>query len=214
MKIRRNIAAVAAAIIAVCSFASCGSSDSSKAEQGTLPGSAAQTSAPAETNAPENTEAPATDAPKSSDAPASSGSFAASKTRVKYNGKEFGTGDNINDIKGDLGSEAAPATDAASCLTGNTIKEYYFNGMSIQATNDGVIFAISFTEDLYAGRDAETVDGIKLGSKVDDVKAALGEPGEVKGKSLVYTDGTTTMSVTARKEEVNTILITDSALDK
>lgn len=204
-----------AALAALC-LAGCGSNSSSSAADSSAAAPAAQSQAepaPAESQA-ESTAEPAADsaAESQAEAPAAS-SFTAADAKVKYNGFDFGVGDNINDIKGSLGAEAAPASQAPSCLSGNMINEYYFAGMTLQANNDGVIFSIELTNALYQGGDAATAGGFKLGDTVDSVKAKYGEPTETKGTSPVYTDGTVSMQLIGASAGLESIWITDTSIE-
>ena len=219
MKIKRTLAALAAAAIVAAGFTACGDSSSSEGK-GTVKvnDSVAQTDAPAETNAPAETDAPA-ETNESTEDPASEGKtyehiFTADKAKIKYNGTTFGTGDNIEDIKASLGSEAAPSTDATSCLTGNTIKEYYFNGLTIQANASGAIFSITLSNDLYAGGDGTTADGVKVGDDEDTIKTALGEPDETNKSNLIYKDGNVSLQVTlSKKGGADVIWVSDPSVE-
>ena len=171
----------------------------------TAASAAESTAAPAE-----STAAPAEES--KADAPAAS-SFTADHAAVKYNGAELKVGQNINDVKGSLGSEAAPMSQAPSCLSGNTINEYYFPGMTIQANPSGVIFSIELTNSLYQGGDGTTVDGLKVGDTVDNAKSVLGEPTETKGTSPVYTDGTVSMQLSGSPSGIESIWISDSSVE-
>ena len=212
MKTKITVAALCAA--AVLALAGCGSdSSSSKAYTASSTAPAAQSQAETASQA-ESTAAPAESAAEESkaDAPAAT-SFTADNAAVKYNGTEIRVGQNINDVKGGLGAEAAPMSQAPSCLSGNTINEYYFPGMTIQANTSGVIFSIELTNALYAGGDGTTADGLKVGDKVDDFKAKLGEPTETKGTSPVYTAGTISMQASGSPSAVESIWISDSSVE-
>ncbi len=136
----------------------------------------------------------------------------ADRAKVLYNGVTFGTGDNINDIKEALGAESAPSSSAASCLTGELILEYYYAGMTIQANDDGTIFAVEISENLSPGRTASTAGGLRCGSTAEDAAVAFGEPEDPEASKYEYEDGTLKVQVMTRKESVNAILITDSSL--
>ena len=215
MNFKRTLAAAAAVAIAAVSFAGCGDSSSASGTVTNATSANAVTEAPAATDAPAETNAPAeTDAPATTDAPAGKTYehiFKADMAKIKYNGAEIAVGDNINDVKASLGDEAAPSTDAPSCLTGNTIKEYYYKGMTIQANTSGVIFSISLCNDPYEGGDGSTVGGVKLGDDEAAVKDVLGEPDETKKTNLIYKDGTLSLQVTVAKKGTNVIWVSDSS---
>ncbi len=215
MKMKMKNLSVLIAACSVLALAGCGESGSSSAADtaATTP-AAAQSEAAAESEAAapaESTETAESAAEGGETAAASS--FTADNAKVKYNGTELAVGDNINDKKGSLGAEAAPASQAPSCLTGNTINEYYFPGMTIQANNDGIIFSIELTNALYSGGDGTTADGFKVGDTVDSIKAVLGEPTETKGTSPVYTAGTVSMQASGSPSGIESIWISDSSID-
>ena len=213
MKMKITAAAVIAA--AAVMLAGCGSDSSSKADTSAA-APAAQSQADTAASQAEESTAPAAEESKAeesqADAPAAS-AFTADNAAVKYNGAEIKVGQNIDDVKGSLGTEAAPASQAPSCLSGNTINEYYYPGMTIQANTSGVIFSIELTNALYAGGDGTTADGLKVGDKIDDFKAKLGEPTETKGTSPVYTAGTVSMQASGSPSGVESIWISDSSID-
>ena len=142
-----------------------------------------------------------------------SGVFRADSAKIKYNGSLFGVGDNMKDIKGKLGTEAAPATDAPSCLNGKTIKEYYYNGMTIQATDTGIIFSVTLTDDLYPGGNGSTENGIKLGDSVAAVQAICGDSTESQKSNLIYKDGTISMQITFSARGAEAVWITDTSIE-
>lgn len=142
-----------------------------------------------------------------------SGVFHADFAKIRYNGMTFGVGDNMKEIKGRLGAEAAPATNAPSCLTGKTIKEYYYNGMTVQATDTGMIFSVTLSDDLYPGGDGATESGIKLGDSDPTVKAICGEPAESQKSNLIYKDGTVCMQITFSASGAAVIWITDTSIE-
>ena len=206
---KKYLAIMAAVVITAASMTACGGeSSSSKADT-----TAAPAASQAEQTAESQAESAAEPAAESQAEPAAASSFTADNAKVKYNGQEIKTGDSINDVKGGLGAEAAPASQAPSCLSGNTINEYYFPGMTIQANPDGVIFSIELTNALYAGGDGTTADGFKVGDTVDTVKAKLGEPTETKGTSPVYTAGTVSMQCSGSPSGIESIWISDSSID-
>ena len=213
MKMKITAAAVIAA--AAVMLAGCGS-DSSSSKADTSAAAPAQSQADTAASQAEESTAPAAEESKTeetqADVPAAS-SFTADNAAIKYNGAEIRVGQNINDVKGSLGTEAAPASQAPSCLSGNTINEYYFPGLTIQANNDGVIFSLELTNALYSGGDGTTADGLKVGDKIDDFKAKLGEPTETKGTSPVYTAGTVSMQASGSPSGVESIWISDSSID-
>ncbi|MBR6044581.1 MAG: hypothetical protein IKP47_02980 [Ruminococcus sp.] len=213
MNIKRELAVLAAIAITAAGLVSCGDSTSSTAALTTTTNAA---SVPADTNSPAETEStadPASDAESTAETKEYERIFTADKAKIKYNGAEIAVGSKIDDIKGSLGAEAAPSTDAPSCLTGNTIKEYYYAGMTIQANNDGTIFSITLSNDLYSGGDGTTADGVKLGDDADAVKTALGKPDEEKKTNLIYKDGTVTLQVTVSKKGADVIWVSDSSVE-
>ncbi|MBR1392315.1 MAG: hypothetical protein IJ561_00605 [Ruminococcus sp.] len=218
MKTTKTLLCIAACAAVMTCFTACGDSESSTAGQISL--STTTTTTAGATESVENTEqttesvADVSTPDESTAAPVSENTKSvAEKARVIYGGFELGTGDSIDAIKDSLGAESAPSTDAASCLTGNIIKEYYYAGMSLQVNGDGKIFAITLNNEMYAGDDVKTVDGVAVGTSEDDAKALLGEPTSSTKTNLKYTDGTQEMTVTVIKGAVDTVLITDSALD-
>ncbi|SDB37912.1 hypothetical protein SAMN02910317_01863 [Ruminococcaceae bacterium FB2012] len=213
MKMKITAAAVIAA--AAIALAGCGSDGSSSKADTSSAAPAAQSQADTAASKAEESTAPAPAESKAeeSQAAAPASSFTADNAVVKYNGAEVKVGQNIDDIKGSLGAEAAPVSQVPSCLSGNIINEYYFPGMTIQANNSGVIFSIELTNALYAGGDGTTADGLKVGDKVDDFKAKLGEPTETKGTSPVYTAGTVSMQASGSPSAIESIWISDSSID-
>lgn len=217
MKTTKTLLCIAACAAVMTSLAACGDSESSTAGQVSLSTTTTTTAAQESAESTEQTTESAADVTtpdESTAAPVSENNKSvAEKSRVSYNGFELGTGDSIDAIKDSLGAESAPSTDAASCLTGNIIKEYYYAGMSLQVNGDGKIFAITLNNEMYPGDNAKTVDGVAVGTSEDDAKALLGEPTSSTKTNLKYTDGTQEMTVTVIKGAVDTVLITDSALD-
>lgn len=127
----------------------------------------------------------------------------ADRAKVVYNGVTFSAGDNINDIHESLGAEAAPSSSAASCLTGELINEYYYAGMTIQTTEDGMIYSVEISENLHSGRTAKTAGGLQCGSTEADVISAFGD-----SDNGTYEEGDLKVQIFLRSEKVNAVLIT------
>lgn len=219
------IALAAAAAVAVC-FAGCGNDDSSsksgsvsltapaastpdasseesKAEESKPEESKADESKPDESKPDESSEADSKD--DSSEAPAPSGEVKA-MAKLSYNGCEFGVGDNINDIKADLGDEAGPSQKVESCMTGKPEVVYYYKNMNVHASTEGVIYSVDLGMDaLYQGEEGSTKDGVKVGMTFEEAKKLLGEPTKTDTYNYFYEDGTLKLQLSAALDDDNKV---------
>lgn len=133
----------------------------------------------------------------------------ADRAAVVYNGVVFTVGDNIGDIAEKLGEQSAPSSTAQSCLTDNEINEYYFAGLTIQTTEDGMIYSVEISENIFPGTKARTVGGIGCGSSYEDVETAFGDYYYEEGEySIVYEEYQIKVQVVIRDEKTDVVLIT------
>ena len=244
MKNRNSVCAKLAAFVLAASMslalASCGSSDSSNTNSGTvnIPASseaAVSSEAPADSSAAESAaEAPAestaeTPAESTAETPAESTAENApstdiepevpatasfdEKAKFKYNGATFTIGEKFDGIKDQLGNQAKPSSVAKPCAPdAHDVDVYYYPGLTIQVNFEGTIIDITLSEESVPGTDATTASGLKLGDSRETAKKFLGEPSTEDEFSLSYTEGTKYLSIYDRESGIYIISLSDTAL--
>ncbi len=111
-------------------------------------------------------------------------------SRYTYNGVEFGTGDKADDVIPKLGDQIKPSEKSQPCIPdAGMIETFTFDGFTIQVTENGIIYSINLNNEATGSDLCTTVSGLKIGSTVDDVKKALGEPSDETEYGLTYQDG-------------------------
>lgn len=234
MKAKNHILALAAAAaVAVC-FAGCGNDDSSS-KSGSVSLTTTTTTAAQDASTPEESKADESKADESkndeskndeskndesksdsSETAAPSGDIK-TKAKLVYNGFEFGVGDNLNDIKDKLGSEAGPSQKVESCMTGKPEVVYYFKNINVHTSTEGVIYSVDMGMDaLFEGEDGQTKDGVKVGMTFDEAKKLLGEPTKTDSYNYFYEDGTLRLQLAASLDDdskVGAISVTDPSFN-
>ena len=93
-----------------------------------------------------------------------------SNYNVIYNNKEFAIGDNIKDIKEDLGEESKPSEVVKACNPyakgENTF--YYYDGLAIETNYQGIICSVSLEND-----NPSLKSGAKIGQRADEVTSIM-----------------------------------------
>ena len=229
MKAKKTLIALAAAAAVTVCLAGCGSDDSSKSGNVSLTTTTTTTAAPASTpdesseaesqpeeSKPEDSKPEESKPDESSEVSAPSGDIK-TKSKLVYNGFEFGVGDNINDIKASLGAEAGPSQKVESCMTGNPEVVYYFKNINVHTSTEGVIYSVDMGMDaLYEGEDGSTKDGVKIGMSFEDAKKLLGEPTKSDSFNYFYEDGTLTLQLSAAMDDdtkIGSISVTDTSFN-
>lgn len=235
MKAKEKILAVlTVSALAVC-LSACGNSEDTEQKTGTVsvattaPDSTEATTTASETpevttapeevtTAPEEvttveettTPAPETDPPQQEEKP-DPDSFSG-KTRISYNGYEFGVGDKISEVESHLGAQPGPPSEVTSCLGDGIVDEYYFYGMTIQAKDD-VIFSIDIMDNAYYGDiTPKTAAGLEMMMTKSDMESLYGASTSSDDFNYYYTEGTVTMQITVIEDTVWRIWVNDSSL--
>lgn len=134
------------------------------------------------------------------------------RIRVRYNGFEFGVGDNMSAVEGYLGAQPAPASDVPSCIGSDIVKEYYFYGMTIQVHND-VIFSIDIMDNAYYGDQmAETTAGLSMYMTKGDMESIYGGASSPDEINYYYSEGPRTIQISVINDSVERIWINDKDL--
>ena len=111
-------------------------------------------------------------------------------TRFTYRGVEFAVGDNADDVIPNLGEQSKPSSKLQHCIPGaGEIEYFYFDGITVQVTQFGLICELDISKFENPGSDATTVTGISLASTAEQCKAILGEAENEFDGYLGYADG-------------------------
>jgi hypothetical protein len=134
------------------------------------------------------------------------------KMRINYNGFEFGIGDQMSAVEGNLGSQPAPSSKVSSCIGDEIVTEYYFYGMTLQV-NNGIIFSIDIMDNGYYGNTTPaTVTGLSCDMSKSDIESRYGSASSSDEYNYYYTDGSRTMQISVFDDKVARIWINDSDL--
>ncbi len=138
----------------------------------------------------------------------------AEKTKIKYNGVTFYTGDTFADIKDKLGKESKPSQKSKPCVPdAHDVEFYYYPGMIVQVNFEGKILEVSVSEEESAGGDGSTAGGLKLGDDLATVKRFLGEPTTEDEYGCTYEEGSCVLKIMLRDGSgVFIINLSDSSL--
>ena len=119
------------------------------------------------------------------------------RPNMDFSGKENETGKIVEKLEGQ------------SCLESGYDINYYYDGYNIDTLKQNgkqLVYMASFS-----GGGAATPRGIGIGSTVDDVIAAYGEPAEDTGVSLVYIAGSMQLLFYLDDDVVSEIVIVDTS---
>lgn len=98
------------------------------------------------------------------------------RAAVVYKGVTLALGDDITELTEDLGEEAVTSSEESEEGYEEAVTEYYYPGMTVHTTEDGIICSIEITESLHKGREVSTAGGLQCGSVKADIIAAFGDP--------------------------------------
>ena len=116
---------------------------------------------------------------------------------MDFSGKEATVGKVVEKLEG------------VSCLDSGYDINYYYDGFNIDTitqTGKQLVYMASFN-----GGGATTQAGIGIGSTVDDIIKAYGEPTEDSGVSLAYVDGTVQIMFYLEDDVVTEMVIVDTS---
>lgn len=151
----------------------------------------AETEKPADTTPPpaDTTPAPATPAPEPDPAPQIDLSTLAGKATVKYNDTYISIGDTFSNVKSKLGAESSPSESIGSCLTGENVNRYHYNGLDIDTTEAGRVIYFTIMEAMGSGPVAETACGVKVGDDLALSNSKFGTPYDDNGYIFYFSEG-------------------------
>ena len=119
------------------------------------------------------------------------------RPHMDFSGKETTVGKVVEKLEG------------VSCLDSGYDINYYYDGFNIDTiTQNGkqLVYMASFN-----GGGATTQAGIGIGSTVDDIIKAYGEPTEDSGVSLAYVDGTVQIMFYLEDDVVTEMVVVDTS---
>ncbi len=120
----------------------------------------------------------------------------AAKARVTYNGVTFGTGDKASEVVAGLGDQLRPAENSQPCIPGaGELTNYYFDGLTITASQFDVISRVSLNNDYGQGQSAKIAGSVGIGSGAEETRAALGTPATEDEYGLSYQEGELNITV-------------------
>lgn len=139
----------------------------------------------------------------------------AGNSRFIYNGVEFGVGDKADEVIPKLGDQIKPSEKSQPCVPdAGMIETFSFDGFIIQVTESGIIYSINLNNESTSDNLCTTVGGIKIGSTLDEVKKALGDPADENEYGLTYQDGELYLSFVIDDDgKMMSITVEDMSID-